>query len=967
MNIKTRQLLSLLLVLSVLFGGLIPSTTAYASGINAPGNTSIKAVLNSEAYRFSITVPASVLIHVDPDGIVTTTPEHLPIVNNAVAPMYVHSISVTPNDGWALDPITTDYSDFKFNRKNYWLSFNGLDPSSGPISLTTPIYGSETLSLVLSADVAPQKTAIDSFDIGEVVIILDWEMNEDAQDPVLPDPSSFYVKGSIYEGLGRYEVFIGFTESGTYHIALVPPNDPAPASPEAATIKTSLYLEASETGTTTLGELVDFGVESHDLTDADIYVWLETEDGYEGPLKDMVRTAGDTGSNGEMPGHYELAEDSEWSGDADGEFRYIGSKPYVAVPHEIKGVPVTSYKDMFRGTDVRGVYSDNSDITSMNGMLREAHNLEEVLLETSNVQDMGLMFAKIDTDTLDLSNLETTGVNSFLNMFWDAKISELIVPNFDTTSTEDLSQMFMSAVIGVLDLSSFDITDTAKLDMMFYNVTTSPIGYAKTQADADRLNSSLMKPEGLTFIVRGNEPDVPDYDNPDFDPEDYPEDYEMTKNSEWEVFTPYWPVYLGSSDYPIIPPTINGTKLTGIDNAFGAGHGHIIKGVYVDNLDITSADNMFKDNKSTSIDLQYINIPNVTNVSSMFEGTSAETLDLSTWDVSKIRQANKMFKNTAASNIVLSGLDFKELNQSGEMFAGVNVDTLAIKGITMGAKNMFEGATINTLDLSEFVFTLPTSPHTVESLYTDIFKGATIGTLYVRDRDQAELINQTPSKPANLNPIIKGQTALPEGYVLALDRDFDDANKFIYQYSDSTRGEAIQNYYPNNNMAYGYRHNKFVLPHTINGEILTSYSFMFDNNYYAGHEVRLPKQFYSDNSAITDTSYMFKDYPTATLTVDLDTSNVENMQSMFENTKVINLDLSALDTDNVTDVSSMFKDSRAGTIDISSFNLSSAYVNIYDLFNGAEATTVYVSSQDDIDYIQSNGGTVPETINFIIK
>ena len=37
------------------------------------------------------------------------------------------------------------------------------------------------------------------------------------------------------------------------------------------------------------------------------------------------------------------------------------------------------------------------------------------------------------------------------------------------------------------------------------------------------------------------------------------------------------------------------------------------------------------------------------------------------------------------------------------------------------------------------------------------------------------------------------------------------------------------------------------------------------------------------------------------------------------------------------------------------------------MFEDAEATTVYVSSQDDIDYLEANAGTIPETLNFVVK
>lgn len=854
-----NKFLSLMLVLSVVLAGLLPSTAVYASEVNTPGSAKSNAVLNSDGLIMDVTVPTNVLIYVDEHGEVTT-PDYLPIINNSVAPVFVHSLSVTPKNGWTLDPTNTDYTNFKVNQKNYWIAFNGLDPSNGTIALATPINGSDSLNLVLSADVAPQRTAVSGLNIGEIVITFDWDAAEGAQEGT----------GGGNQGIGK------------------------------------------------------------------------------------------------MPDHYVVAEDSDWEGEADGEFHYIGSNPYVAVPHEIKGIPVTSYEGMFKDTHVKGVYSDNPNITTTKAMFHGTA-IEEVLLEISNVTDMSQMFAQVEVDELDLTKLNTSKVKNFQHMFWDAKVPKLDLSNFDTSSAEILSYMFMQTVTNELDLSSFDIPETANTDHMF-GLTPVTKGYAKTQEDADRLNSTSGKPEYLIFTVKGagddNDSDYSDYDDPDFNPDDYPEGYEMSKNSDWVLLHVWQPMYIGNDDYPIIPETINGVELTGLNMAFGQGWHHPIKGVYVDNPNIETANSMFEDLDSPTLDLQYINLPNLRSAQDMFNNTKAETLDLSNWDVSNLHSAQRMFKDSAATNIVLSGLNFESLNQAEEMFAGVNVGTLTLKGLTFSANEMFKGATIDVLDLSEFKFQFPDgSIHTMDSIFKDVFKDATIGTLYVFDRDQAELINRSSNKPAGLKAVVKGQPELPEGYVLALDRDFSESNKFTYR-----KPEFLTSYYGFGKNTYGFEHDKFVLPSTIRGVEVTSYSGMMSDWYYEGDENKLPTHFKSSNPAITDMSSMFKSYPTATLNLDFNTSNVTTMVSMFSGTKATNLDLSGFNTDKVENMSSMFNGAEASVIDISSFRLADTQPDVSNMFKDAEATTVYVRSQADIDYIIANHDSdLPETLNFVIK
>src|SRR5690606_2116372 len=140
--------------------------------------------------------------------------------------VFVHSLTVTPQNGWTLDPTNTDYTNFKVNQKNYWIAFNGLDPSIGPIALATPINGSDSLNLVLSADVAPQKTAINSLNIGEILITFDWDAAEGAQEPVIPPDTGSFTVGDVYheyaDGYGDF-VFIPLLTGGVgdYRVIIV--------------------------------------------------------------------------------------------------------------------------------------------------------------------------------------------------------------------------------------------------------------------------------------------------------------------------------------------------------------------------------------------------------------------------------------------------------------------------------------------------------------------------------------------------------------------------------------------------------------------------------------------------------------------------------------------------------------------------------------------------------------------------
>lgn len=151
---------------------------------------------------------------------------------------------------------------------------------------------------------------------------------------------------------------------------------------------------------------------------------------------------------------FTLATDADFSGTSDGSFQYTGSAEYVEIPHVIKGVPVTSYASMFKGTSVKGVKSTNENVTNMQ------------------------------------------------SMFESSQATELYFSSFNTSNVTNMRGMFHSSAAKSIDLSNFDTSNVTDMGFMFY-ASQATKGYARTQADAERLNSSSHKPDNLNFVVKG--------------------------------------------------------------------------------------------------------------------------------------------------------------------------------------------------------------------------------------------------------------------------------------------------------------------------------------------------------------------------------------------------------------------------------------------------------------------------------
>ena len=146
---------------------------------------------------------------------------------------------------------------------------------------------------------------------------------------------------------------------------------------------------------------------------------------------------------------------------------------------------------------------DTSNVTDMYGMFATSKvtTLDLSNFDTSKVTDMTGMFEFSEATTLDLSSFDTSNVTTMLTMFKDSKATSINLSSFDTSKVTDMWGMFYGCKATTLDLSSFDMSGVNDTWGMFKNAVTTT-GYAKTQADADKLNASNSKPSTLTFIVK---------------------------------------------------------------------------------------------------------------------------------------------------------------------------------------------------------------------------------------------------------------------------------------------------------------------------------------------------------------------------------------------------------------------------------------------------------------------------------
>ena len=102
------------------------------------------------------------------------------------------------------------------------------------------------------------------------------------------------------------------------------------------------------------------------------------------------------------------------------------------------------------------------------------------------------------TDFVNNKNLTSTSyMFSGASKYGSTAVKRVVLGK---NSVTDMSYMFNNSRATSLDLSSFDTSSVTNMSYMFWG-SRATTGYARTQADADKFNSSSNKPAGLVFVV----------------------------------------------------------------------------------------------------------------------------------------------------------------------------------------------------------------------------------------------------------------------------------------------------------------------------------------------------------------------------------------------------------------------------------------------------------------------------------
>ena len=179
-------------------------------------------------------------------------------------------------------------------------------------------------------------------------------------------------------------------------------------------------------------------------------------------------------------------------------YTYVFSITWGGSSSPIETIDVTGW-NLSNTTDIQGLFGDSYNLKTIVGLNT---------WDTSKITNFNHLFYNCRNLTnFDVSRFNTTNVTDMNSMFQNcSSINNIDLSSFNTSNVTNMQSMFNNCSnITTLDLSSFSVSQISDnyVSGMIYGCSSLTTGYAKTQADADKLNSSAAsKPNGMSFIVK---------------------------------------------------------------------------------------------------------------------------------------------------------------------------------------------------------------------------------------------------------------------------------------------------------------------------------------------------------------------------------------------------------------------------------------------------------------------------------
>jgi len=305
-----------------------------------------------------------------------------------------------------------------------------------------------------------------------------------------------------------------------------------------------------------------------------------------------------------------------------------------------------SFAGMFNGASNLTTVSaaDAPDMTtavSAFGMFQNTTALASIAAidtwDTSNIQNMGLMFYGSGIGSLPISNWDTSSVYNMHSMFRDAVSANPQTANWDTSTVSVMVSLFENTSVANPETANWDTSSVTSMASMFKNAV------AASPATANWDTSSVTNMTSLFQGAANANPDV----------------------SAW--LNMYGMFFQAVNANPDVAAW-NTSSVTSISWMFaGATSANPDVGGW-DTSSMTSMEAVFQNASSANPDVSGWDTSLVTNMNSLFNGAIAAVPDVSNWDTSNVENMRVMFGNTTLANPDVSAWDTSSVTNIEFMF-----------------------------------------------------------------------------------------------------------------------------------------------------------------------------------------------------------------------------------------------------------------------------------------------------------
>ena len=332
---------------------------------------------------------------------------------------------------------------------------------------------------------------------------------------------------------------------------------------------------------------------------------------------------------------------------------------------------------------------ETREVKNMRSMFSNAKNFNGNITnwDVENVQDMEYMFQKTDLFDQPIGAWTTTALTKMNGMFNDAIAFDKNIGNWNITGVSEMKYVFRGASRFNQDFLNWDFSNVTNTDSMFRDCIAF---------DQDLSNLDVSNVDYMSDMFNGATNFNGNIDN-----------WDVSKVTNMNIMF---------ADAINFNRDIGGWTTTSLQKTAYMFEGATIFDKDLNDWEVgsvTTMFRMFKDAVAFTKDLNGWDVSSVQSMEQMFDGATNFDGNISNWVTTSVTNMEAMFRDATAFSKNIEGWKTERVTNMGYMFDGAvnfdqnlenwNVEGLTATGISKGARNMFDGVTLSTINYEKLL------------------------------------------------------------------------------------------------------------------------------------------------------------------------------------------------------------------------------------------------------------------------